>query len=521
MTEFLARVGDRINPIVVKETRQAVSSRLVAAFLLLFLGIQLLVMLLLIQNGEMANPDDTNLRAGREVFTIVQGILLGTCMVLIPTMTGARLGGERSDVNVDLLFISSLTPRAVLAGKLFAGAALALLIFSACAPFMTFAYVMRGLDVPTILVVLAADFTAVLLATTVGLFLAAVPANRGLRIFIGVGGFVFICVLSGRLLTLSAELLRGDAELDPGTWDFWAAFAGLAGLAFGLMGLLFVWAVALISPAAANRAYPVRVYTLAFWAATAVGFALLSAYDDTPEPVGIWATLACVLFSLQMIVATCERDAWGARVARRIPRRLVPRVLAFFFYSGAAGGFAFGAIGAAVSTLGVHLWYHAAMPSRFTTRHEPVLLVGLVAGYVYCYCLTATVVRRVLAGTTFRSEYTWVLAALLFGLGCTIPYIARFALFDNSPRYAYSDELLALYLTNPAVMIPDVLESSASSHRGLTLLFLVVWGTVATAANVPWFVKQATTFRPPDPAAEKPRAFPRPPLVDSANGVAG
>ena len=33
MNEFLARLGDRINPIVVKETRQAVNSRLVAAFM--------------------------------------------------------------------------------------------------------------------------------------------------------------------------------------------------------------------------------------------------------------------------------------------------------------------------------------------------------------------------------------------------------------------------------------------------------------------------------------------------------
>ncbi len=48
------------------------------------------------------------------MFTFVQGILLGTCLVIIPAMTGVRLAVERSDVNVDLLFISSLSPRAVL-----------------------------------------------------------------------------------------------------------------------------------------------------------------------------------------------------------------------------------------------------------------------------------------------------------------------------------------------------------------------------------------------------------------------
>ena len=96
-------------------------------------------------------------------------------------MTGARLAGERSDVNVDLLFISSLSPRAVLFGKLAAAGALALLIFGAAAPFMTFAYVLRGLDLPTIFLVLLADYLAVLLSTSFLLFLASIPATRGLR----------------------------------------------------------------------------------------------------------------------------------------------------------------------------------------------------------------------------------------------------------------------------------------------------------------------------------------------------
>ncbi len=62
MTEFLARVGDRINPIVVKETRQAVNSRLVATFLMVFLAVQLVVMLLMI-TARSASAGDLDLRA--------------------------------------------------------------------------------------------------------------------------------------------------------------------------------------------------------------------------------------------------------------------------------------------------------------------------------------------------------------------------------------------------------------------------------------------------------------------------
>ena len=52
--------------------------------------------------------------------------------------------------NVDLLFISTLKPRAIMAGKLQSAVILVLMVFSACAPFMTFTYLLRGLDMPTI-----------------------------------------------------------------------------------------------------------------------------------------------------------------------------------------------------------------------------------------------------------------------------------------------------------------------------------------------------------------------------------
>jgi hypothetical protein len=59
-----------------------------------------------------------------------------------------------------------------------------------------------------------------------------------------------------------------------------------------------------------------------------------------------WGMVGCILFSLQFAISVCERDGWGARVARRIPRSPLLRVPAFIFYSGAAGGIAFGVIGA-------------------------------------------------------------------------------------------------------------------------------------------------------------------------------
>jgi len=69
VSDFLNRLGDRVNPIVVKEMRQAVNSRLVGVTLLMFLAIQLVVMTIqLTTQAEGGHANDPSQRLGREVF---------------------------------------------------------------------------------------------------------------------------------------------------------------------------------------------------------------------------------------------------------------------------------------------------------------------------------------------------------------------------------------------------------------------------------------------------------------------
>ena len=142
----------------------------------------------------------------------------------------------------------------------------------------------------------------------------------------------------------------------------------------------------------------------------------------------------------------------------------------------------------------------AVVPSTRSSEGEVILVGCLIAAYTYCYCLTAAVFRRLLTGSAFRAGYTWIIVALLFGLGLAVPFIFGFAFFERSARYG-SNEMVFLYLSNPVVMIDDATRSSDTS-LGLTIAFLVVWGGVVTAVNAPWFVKQVTNFRRPEPKGE-------------------
>jgi hypothetical protein len=171
---WASTAGDRVNPVAVKEFRQAVQSRWVVTILMLFLLINLAV----VGGYLMLSPDaDTSIDGGRNIFMFLLGILLVTCVGFVPAYSGVRLSLERSDANIDLFFITTITPGAIIRGKYFTAMALTLLIFSACMPFMILTYLLRGIDLPTIFFVLAFGFVVCAAANALGIFAGSVAGS--------------------------------------------------------------------------------------------------------------------------------------------------------------------------------------------------------------------------------------------------------------------------------------------------------------------------------------------------------
>src|SRR5579875_2117160 len=340
-TAIANKLDDLLNPIAVKELRQAVKSRIVVSALMLSLLVQLSVLLFTLSFSASHALVSSNLYAGREIFLILQGILLGTCMLLVPSYAGVRLAAEHSDTNVDLLFISTLRPRSIIAGKLQASVILILLIFSACAPFMTFTYLLRGIDIPSIVLILALDFLAVLLSTQGAIFLGTVPANIALKLLLGLVGFGFLTILFSGTMEFSQELLRFGLGSHLDSVEFWLVAGAVAITLVAVIGLLFTWSVAIVSPPSSNRALPVRLYLLSFWLVTGGLAGLLAYYFRVPIPLYFWEWANLTLLCAQLLVVINEREQWGLRVRRTIPRRGWLRGPLFLLYSGSAGGVLF------------------------------------------------------------------------------------------------------------------------------------------------------------------------------------
>ncbi len=500
------KLDDLLNPIVVKELRQAVKSRIVMAALLLFLLIQLSILLLNLSFADRRTIDQVNWQAGREIFQILQGILLGTCMLLIPAYAGVRLAAERSDTNVDLLFISTLRPRGIIAGKLQAAVVLILLIFSACAPFMTFTYLLRGIDIPSIVLVLVLDFLIVLLATQGAIFLGAIPANAAVKLFLGLLGLGMLGALFSGTMGISIDLLSfgWGGRLD--SVEFWLNNGAVAITIVATIGLLFTWSVAIVSPPSANRALPVRLYVLGFWLVTGGLAALLTHRMRLPFPLYVWEAALVVLLCTQILVAINERERWGLRVQRTIPRRWWLRGPAFLTYSGSAGGVLFAvlllALTLGLASVPLHFWVDASSPmlARYENDigNRNTLVLGLIALYTFDYCMLAVWLRNVLLRGRIKTGYTWVLALTLWGLGLALPWPILFLFQNEELRFGAINPWWQI--SNPlSTIFTCVLEPPGSAgFRYECLLFLSGLGLVLLLGCMPWMIRQMKCFRPPE-----------------------
>jgi hypothetical protein len=504
------RLDDWINPIVIKELRQAVKSRLVTAVLLLFLGVQMLIVALTLgwqalDTTSTRDPMDWN--TGNQIFLVLQAILLGTCMVLIPAYASVRMSGERSDTNVDLLFISTLRPTSIVAGKFFSALVLAMLVYSCCAPFMTFTYLLRGIDMPSILFVLGVDLLAVLLSTQIGLFLASIPAPRAFKVFIFFIAFIMLCYIYAALVALTSELVHEGVASMPDS-RFWAVM-GVSTLAVLFStGLLFCWSVALISPPSANRAPLGRIFLVVMWLILGVSCAVLSLDSwrtgGHHGPMMVWTACSVLLFCIQFTISINERDSWGPRVARTIPRWRILRPLAFLFYSGSAGGVLLSVLCVTLTLFAS--WGWRTLYPTFTAADDSDELRRIFAAlalYFFCYGMSAVLIRSYLLADKIHSLFTWVVGLLLVGLGSSLPWIAAFCIyFDDFGRHDV--ELHWWALTNPFAAIYEMTEVSSShglfevgDFTTVCFLFLGGWALLLSLLSLHWGVQQILRFHPP------------------------
>jgi hypothetical protein len=484
-SHFLSWREWELNPIVIKELRQAVRSWAVTGMLLLFLIVLFVTSLIFLVNQSFDMNGD--IQPGGAMFLAFMVILAGASIFFIPLYVGIRVAAERQDNNPDLLYVSTLSPARIIRGKFLCGAYMALLFFSACMPFMAFTNLLRGVDLPTVFFILAYLFMVVCAANMVAIFVACIPASRPFKILFALGGLFASFWIVVSLVEISFEFMRSGVGAMMAGRDFWMGVLTAVGIGAAVAGLFFVLAVALISPPSANRALPVRIYLTIIWLLG--GLLSFGWVAQTGEALlmSAWTYPTFMIMMFALLVTVSNADQLSLRVRRTIPQSRLKRALAFLFFNGAAGGLVWAAA-ILIATFLLTTEIMSAFPkSLYTTSNEAGEWFATTAAYAFDYALLALFIQR-----SFLSrrppKLTGLLAVLLAGAWAVAPSIVLF--FLNQLSWKSVEGLQLGNIFNVGSLRDD-------DQRLYHLYFAFGWLLVMLVVNAKWFLRQMENFHPP------------------------
>jgi hypothetical protein len=499
-----------LNAVVVKELRQAVRSWAVTGMLLLFLSILFCTSLVMLVTQSF--QVDINQRLGATMFQIFVAILAVSSLLFIPVYVGTRLAAERQESNMDLLYVSTLTPGQIIRGKFLCGVYTTLLFFSACMPFMAFTNLLRGVDLPTIFLILFYLFVFVCAAVQVAIFFACLPITRAFKVLIGLFGAIGGLSMGIPIVSMSWALMRVGIGATMGGRGFWTAVITSGSLLLAAWGLLYLLSVALISPLSANRARPLRIYITVVWIFGGL-LSLIWVFQESEGRLILpWGVVTLILVAVTMIVLVSNHDQLSLRVRRDIPSQGGKRRIAFLFYNGAAGGLLWVAIvlgltfvvTAAVLIWGGRIWGGTLSRNMSRGDADEFLVASLATVfYLFAYTLTGLFLHR-----KFCPKRSPKIAGLFVILiVAAVTFIPNVILF-----FANRFSLRSLQGLQPGSVFNVLMVRNGEEVAHL--LIAAGWLLFALLLNRAWFFAQFRNFRPLDRSApttiEEPKAGPPP-----------
>lgn len=400
--QVLDYLGDFLNPILVKEARQAMKSRQfsVTFALLLILGWIWTVGFIAYWNVSLYYQAN-----GVAALIAYYVVLTIPMFVVIPFATFRSLAGETEDGTFELMSITALSSRQIAAGKLASAVLQMLVYYSALAPCMAFTYLLRGIDFITIGLLLVHTFLASVLLSSFGLAAATLGRARMWQVLMSVLLIVVLLVFTivwdiwaVALLNTSGGTLPYDEP------SFWAVNGAGVSFAAAFSVLFLFIAAAQITFASENRSTPIR-WVLVVIHLLLVGWMIYLWRVVHPaaadEMLWMMEILAAIYWFFAGAVLTGETAELSPRAKRNLPQSLLGRSLLTWFNPGSGSGYTF-----TVLNLSGVVLIHAlvvAMAKQLSDERAPsvddwfvfaICLLGYVAAYLGFVRLCVTVARR-------------------------------------------------------------------------------------------------------------------------------
>ncbi len=500
------RLGEYLNPILVKECRQALKSR---QFVLTFALVLVCGWLWSIVGIAWLGPGVYYRFDGPEMFYGYYIILAFPLIVVVPYSAFRSLAQEREDRTFELVSITTLRPRQVIAGKLASAIVQMLVYLSAISPCLTFTYMLRGIDVMTIVFVLLYLTAGSIGLSIVALFGAAVSRERYWQMLSSLGLALGLFFLFTGSCGLAFQVLRMQAIQvdDP---DFWMAnAAGLtAYLSYG--ALLYLAAAAQLTFPTDNRSTPLRVCMLVqqLLAIGWMGFGVWYAEMDGRSvplamPVINLVIASTVHWYVMGTFLTGESPQLSRRVMRQLPRSFLGRAFLTWFNPGPGTGYVF----AVANLCGVVLLSYsvlalvstdAMMPPFFGVTWEDLARFGIITvGYAAFYLGLGKLLFQAMRRTSpVTMAGALLVQALLLLAGAGIPLVVQW--MSDYQDTVYS----AAHITNP---IWTIRLAVGPMGGGALVDWPIVWGVAGGGLavfclNLPSVIQELRNVRVAQPA---------------------
>ncbi len=503
----LVWAGDRLNPILVKETRQALKSR---QFMLTFGLLLACGWIWSLLGVAVIGPDIHYGANGPTMFAGYFCILAFPLLVIVPFGAFRSLTSEKEDRTYDLLSITSLRPRQIVSGKLGSAFLQMAIYLSAISPCLGFTYMLRGIDFPTIIAFLFYLILTSAAFSMIAMLLSTLTASKHWQTVLSVfviggllGGFWIACFLVMESFRWSVMSIPVDDK-----W-FWIGNGMFLSAYVSYFALVFFAAASQLTFAADNRSTRLRIVMVVQHALFSgwMGWIWLIEHGDKGVALVYMVFLGLQWYILGALM-TGESPQLSQRAKRNLPQSLLGRVFLAGLYPGPGTGYML-AVSAVLS--GVAMVVAALLFAEVGSglglydfqrnnvdKMVNVIAIGLIG---LCYIVIYLGIGLLLLRLAKRyTRPTIMLAGLvqvmLLMIGCGVPLIVQFSI--AALRNA---DYSTLQILSPIWTLVYLLDRS--SMRPETPFLLIVLSIAAVAVfllNLPGVARQVRAIRVAKPS---------------------
>ena len=334
----LIELSQWVNPILVKETRQALKSK---QFSLTLILLTILVFGWTVIGIVGMIPSVYYASNGSALLIGYTVILIVPALIVIPQAAFRSMASELEDGTFETLSLSLLSPRHILIGKLSVAGLQLVIYVSVIAPCIALTYLLRGVTLEVIAMTLLVLISCSIALSTLAISVASFSRTRVQQVF-------FSIILLGGQVVASFSVggtLLGIVSSGSVPWEGWISY-GVFLMALVLYGWLFLRcggsAIGVLSE---NRSTPIRVPLLSIGLAIVMlgGFLAVRNGDSNSmsSMIAVVLVLAFIHWGIAGSIMMGEQGIIPARARRSLPSTLFGRLLLTWLNPGAGPGYIF------------------------------------------------------------------------------------------------------------------------------------------------------------------------------------